>query len=88
MSVSNIIPEKVFLRTNTKDPSEVFITEADELPLERRKSLLKLVNSIPEGEKIEKLAKELKNDISVSYLKLCLLVLRRENREVSCTKPE
>ena len=66
----NFIQEKTFLRTQTQDSSEVFLTEADEIPMERRDSLLKLVNSIPEGEKIEKLAKELKHDITVTYKKL------------------
>ncbi len=49
-----------------KETNEIFLTETEEFTNEKKMNLMKLINSVPEGEKIEKLAKELKGEISVS----------------------
>jgi len=49
-----------------KETDEIFLTETEEFTNEKKRNLMKLINSVPDGEKIENLAKELKEEISVS----------------------
>ncbi len=64
MSLNN---DKELLKRHSKELSDLFLTETEEFTNERKTNLMKLINSIPDGEKIEKLAKELKENITVKF---------------------